>query len=86
MPRRRSAPEILREVPPRVRAGFRRMGVDLDDPAQARLFVEGVRAAEEQIAAESAAEVNATPPPPRPRRRPGPGGGRRRAAPRVRGG
>lgn len=50
MARRRSDAEILREVPPRVRAKLRRLGIDLDDPADARLFAEGARAAEEAIA------------------------------------
>lgn len=60
MPRSRSAAAILREVPPHVRAGLRRIGVDLDDPAQAKLFVDGVRAADECIAAESADEESAS--------------------------
>ncbi|MGK4006336.1 hypothetical protein WMF31_27195 [Sorangium sp. So ce1036] len=53
MPRRRPAAQILREVPPRVRAGLLRLGLDPDDPAQARLFVEGVRVADELIAEEA---------------------------------
>ncbi|WP_437631094.1 hypothetical protein [Sorangium sp. So ce854] len=49
MPRRRSAAEILRSVPPRDRAVMLRLGLDLDDPEAAELFVEGVRAAEDAL-------------------------------------
>ncbi|WP_441289463.1 hypothetical protein ACSRUE_01485 [Sorangium sp. KYC3313] len=65
MHRRRSAAEILRAVPPRDRATLRRFGLDLDDPAQARFFVDGVRAADESIAAESAPRSSQDRPPPR---------------------
>ncbi|WP_437591509.1 hypothetical protein [Sorangium sp. So ce1000] len=47
---RRSAAEILRSVPPRDRAALLRAGLDLDDPADAKLFVSGVRAADASIA------------------------------------
>ncbi|WP_129346734.1 hypothetical protein [Sorangium cellulosum] len=57
MPRHRSAAQILREVPPRVRAGLLRLGLDLEDPALARLFVEGVRVADELIAEEAARDA-----------------------------
>ncbi|WP_437629609.1 hypothetical protein [Sorangium sp. So ce854] len=46
----RSAAAILRSVPPRDRAMLRRLGLDLDNPAHAELFVEGVRAADDAIA------------------------------------
>jgi hypothetical protein len=52
VPRRRSNAEILRKVPPRVRAALLRFGIDLDDPADARLFTDGARAAEEAIVAQ----------------------------------
>ncbi|WP_437596831.1 hypothetical protein WMF28_30080 [Sorangium sp. So ce590] len=42
--------EILRSVPPRDRAVLLRLGLDLNDPADAELFVEGVRAADMAIA------------------------------------
>lgn len=48
----RSAAEILRAVPPRHRAALLRLGLDLNDRAVARLFVEGVRAADEAIASQ----------------------------------
>ncbi|WP_438014208.1 hypothetical protein WMF18_25205 [Sorangium sp. So ce315] len=48
----RSAAEILRSVPPHHRAALLRLGLDLNDPAAARLFVEGVRAADEAIASQ----------------------------------
>ncbi|WP_434042304.1 MULTISPECIES: hypothetical protein [Sorangium] len=48
----RSAAEILRSVPPRDRARMLRFGLDLDDPADAALFVSGVRAADDGIAAQ----------------------------------
>ncbi|WP_437592318.1 hypothetical protein [Sorangium sp. So ce1000] len=50
MPRRRSALEILRSVPPQNRLALLELGVDLDDPADAELFISGVRAAEVSIA------------------------------------
>ncbi|WP_437671160.1 hypothetical protein [Sorangium sp. So ce131] len=50
MARRRSAAELLRAVPPRDRTMLLRLGLDLDDPASAEFFVEGVRAADEEIA------------------------------------
>ncbi|WP_437899338.1 hypothetical protein [Sorangium sp. So ce124] len=50
MPRRRSAAEILRSVPARNRLVLLQLGVDLDDPADAELFISGVRAAEASIA------------------------------------
>ncbi|WP_129348467.1 hypothetical protein [Sorangium cellulosum] len=53
MPRRRSAAEILRSVPPRDRARLRRLDLNLDDPADAELFVQGVRVADEAIAEEA---------------------------------
>ncbi|WP_437930144.1 hypothetical protein WMF37_13235 [Sorangium sp. So ce291] len=46
----RSAAAILRSVPPRDRAMLLRLGLDLDNPAHAELFVEGVRAADDAIA------------------------------------
>ncbi|WP_437726120.1 hypothetical protein [Sorangium sp. So ce861] len=46
----RSAAAILRCVPPRDRAMLLRLGLDLDNPAHAELFVEGVRAADDAIA------------------------------------
>ncbi|WP_437765372.1 hypothetical protein WMF27_30315 [Sorangium sp. So ce281] len=49
---RRSAAEILRTVPPRDRAVLLYFGLDLDDPAHAEFFVEGVRAADDAIAAQ----------------------------------
>ncbi|WP_437709400.1 hypothetical protein WMF45_33720 [Sorangium sp. So ce448] len=52
MPRRRCAAQILRSVPLRDRAVLLRFGLDLDDPAAAALFVEGVRVADELIAEE----------------------------------
>ncbi|WP_437831403.1 hypothetical protein [Sorangium sp. So ce1153] len=45
-----SAAAILRSVPQRDRALLLRLGLDLDNPAQAELFVEGVRAADDAIA------------------------------------
>ncbi|WP_437774904.1 hypothetical protein [Sorangium sp. So ce1097] len=48
----RPAAEILRSVPPHHRAALLQLGLDLDDPAVARLFVEGVRAAEDEIASQ----------------------------------
>ncbi|WP_437935133.1 hypothetical protein [Sorangium sp. So ce341] len=50
--RDRSAAEILRSVPPRDRARMLRFGLDLDDPEHAALFVSGVRAADDAIAAQ----------------------------------
>ncbi|XXX73925.1 hypothetical protein WMF30_40395 [Sorangium sp. So ce134] len=50
--RDRSAAEILRSVPPRDRAKMLRFGLNLDDPADAELFVSGVRAADDAIAAQ----------------------------------
>ncbi|WP_437719808.1 hypothetical protein [Sorangium sp. So ce861] len=50
MPRPRSAAEILRSVPPQDRAIMLRHGLDLDDPEAAKLFVEGVRVADDAIA------------------------------------
>ncbi len=47
---RRSSAEILHAVPPRDRAMLLQLGVDLNDPEDAELFVEGVRAADEAIA------------------------------------
>ncbi|WP_437294865.1 hypothetical protein [Sorangium sp. So ce426] len=47
-----SAAEILRSVPQRDRALLLRLGLDLDNPADAELFVEGVRAADDAIAAQ----------------------------------
>ncbi|WP_437769029.1 hypothetical protein WME77_19310 [Sorangium sp. So ce764] len=49
MPRRRTDAQILRAVPPRDRAMLLRLGLNLDDPADAALFVQGVRAADEAI-------------------------------------
>ncbi|WP_437765336.1 hypothetical protein WMF27_30500 [Sorangium sp. So ce281] len=49
---RRSAAEILRMVPPRDRAALLRLGLDLNHPADAALFVDGVRAADDAIAAQ----------------------------------
>ncbi|WP_437997196.1 hypothetical protein WMF26_40955 [Sorangium sp. So ce185] len=46
----RSAAAILRSAPPRDRAMLLRLGVDLDNPAHAELFVEGVRSADDAIA------------------------------------
>ncbi|WP_433934241.1 hypothetical protein AB3662_07010 [Sorangium cellulosum] len=46
----RSVAAILRSVPPHDRALMRRLGLDLDDPAHAEVFVEGVRAADGAIA------------------------------------
>ncbi|KYF55582.1 hypothetical protein BE08_45825 [Sorangium cellulosum] len=57
MPRRRSAAEILRSVPPRDRAVMLRLGLDLDDPEAAELFVEGVRAADASIAEQARWEL-----------------------------
>jgi hypothetical protein len=48
----RPAAAILRLVSPRDRAVLLRLGLDLDDPADAELFVEGVRAADDAIAAQ----------------------------------
>ncbi|AUX45207.1 uncharacterized protein SOCE26_066880 [Sorangium cellulosum] len=48
----RAAADILRSVPPHDRALLLQLGLDLDDPADAKLFVEGVRAAEDAIAAQ----------------------------------
>ncbi|WP_437983733.1 hypothetical protein [Sorangium sp. So ce117] len=62
MPRLRSSAEILRAVPPRDRAVLRRFGLDLEDPAQARFFVEGVRVADEFIAEEAALAAHPSPP------------------------
>ncbi|WP_437783591.1 hypothetical protein [Sorangium sp. So ce1097] len=53
MPRRRSAAEIPRPVPPRDRAVMLRLGLDLDDREAAALFVVGVRAAKASIAEEA---------------------------------
>ncbi|WP_437299241.1 hypothetical protein [Sorangium sp. So ce426] len=50
MPRHLSAVEILRSVPAHNRHVLRELGVDLDDPADAKLFISGVRAAEASIA------------------------------------
>ncbi|HTN91947.1 MAG TPA: hypothetical protein VL242_50105 [Sorangium sp.] len=50
MPRRRPAAEILRSVPSRDCDVMLRLGLDLDDPADAELLVEGVRAADRTIA------------------------------------
>ncbi|WP_437717209.1 hypothetical protein WMF45_12800 [Sorangium sp. So ce448] len=50
MPRRRSAAEILCAVPLRDRAVLLQLGLDLGDPADAELFVSGVRAADVSIA------------------------------------
>ena len=41
---------ILLSVPQRDRALLLRLGLDLDNPAHAELFVEGVRAADDAIA------------------------------------
>ncbi|WP_437324091.1 hypothetical protein [Sorangium sp. So ce381] len=49
---RRLAAEIVRMVPPRDRALLLRFGLDLNNPRDAELFVEGVRAAEDAIAAQ----------------------------------
>ncbi|XXX77677.1 hypothetical protein WMF30_02715 [Sorangium sp. So ce134] len=46
----RSAAAILRSVPQSDRALLLRLGLDLDNPAHAELFVEGVRAADDAIA------------------------------------
>ncbi|WP_438008629.1 hypothetical protein WME89_07940 [Sorangium sp. So ce321] len=46
----RSAAVILRSVPQHDRALLLRIGLDLDNPAHAELFVEGVRAADDAIA------------------------------------
>lgn len=54
--RRRSDAEIISEVPPRMRARLRRIGLDLEDPEVARHFAEGVRAAEEFTAKEERRE------------------------------
>ncbi|AUX21409.1 uncharacterized protein SOCEGT47_018930 [Sorangium cellulosum] len=40
-----------------MRAGLLRLGLDLEDPALARLFVEGVRVADELIAEEAARDA-----------------------------
>ncbi|WP_437659924.1 hypothetical protein [Sorangium sp. So ce1182] len=50
--RARSDAEILRSVPPPERVVMLRFGLDLDDPAHAALFVSGVRAADDAIAAQ----------------------------------
>ncbi|WP_437753061.1 hypothetical protein [Sorangium sp. So ce1389] len=50
--RARSAAEILRSVSPRERVVMLRFGLDLDDPAHVELFVSGVRAADDAIAAQ----------------------------------
>ncbi|XXT16514.1 hypothetical protein WME94_40405 [Sorangium sp. So ce429] len=50
--RTRSAAEILRSVSPRERVVMLRFGLDLDDPAHAALFVSGVRAVDDAIAAQ----------------------------------
>ncbi|WP_437298895.1 hypothetical protein [Sorangium sp. So ce426] len=47
-----SAAEILRSVPQRDRTLLLRLGLNLDNPAHAELFVEGVRAADDAIAAQ----------------------------------
>ncbi|WP_437894265.1 hypothetical protein [Sorangium sp. So ce124] len=53
-------------MPPRDRAVLRRFDLDLDDPGQARFFIDGVRAADELIAEESAARrCQGRPSPPR---------------------
>ncbi|WP_437275829.1 hypothetical protein WME90_31885 [Sorangium sp. So ce375] len=49
---RLSDAEILRMVPPRDRAALLRLGLDLNNPADAALFVSGVRAADDAIAAQ----------------------------------
>ncbi|WP_437294013.1 hypothetical protein [Sorangium sp. So ce426] len=49
---RRLAAEIVRMVPPRDRALLLRFGLDLNNPTDAEFFVEGVRAAEDAIAAQ----------------------------------
>lgn len=54
--RRRSDAEIISEIPPRVRARLRRIGLDLEDPEVAMHFAEGVRAAEEDTAKEERRE------------------------------
>ncbi|WP_437545673.1 hypothetical protein WME97_40140 [Sorangium sp. So ce367] len=46
----RSAAEILRSVPPRDRVFLLRLGLDLDAPVHAELFVDGVQAADNAIA------------------------------------
>ncbi|WP_437733494.1 hypothetical protein [Sorangium sp. So ce1335] len=46
----RSAAAILLSVPQRDRALLLRLGLDLDNPAHAELFVEGVRAADDALA------------------------------------
>lgn len=46
----RSAAAILSSVPQRDRALLLRLGLDLDNPAHAEFFVEGVRAADDAIA------------------------------------
>ncbi|WP_437644637.1 hypothetical protein [Sorangium sp. So ce362] len=48
----RSAAEILRTVPPRHRAVLLGLGLNLDDPADAALFVSGVHAADDAITAQ----------------------------------
>ncbi|XYH94641.1 hypothetical protein ACMHYB_43475 [Sorangium sp. So ce1128] len=48
----RSAAEILRSVSTRERVVMLRYGLDLDDPEHAALFVSGVRAADDAIAAQ----------------------------------
>ncbi|WP_437659915.1 hypothetical protein [Sorangium sp. So ce1182] len=50
--RARSAAEILCSVPPRARAVLLQLGLDLDDPEDAALFVSGIRAADYEFAAQ----------------------------------
>ncbi|HTN89365.1 MAG TPA: hypothetical protein VL242_37065 [Sorangium sp.] len=50
--RAHSAAEILRSVSPRERVMMLRFGLNLDDPEHAELFVSGVRAADDAIAAQ----------------------------------
>ncbi|WP_437975677.1 hypothetical protein WMF11_48885 [Sorangium sp. So ce295] len=47
-----TAAEILRSVAQRDRTLLLRLGLNLDNPAHAELFVEGVRAADDAIAAQ----------------------------------
>jgi hypothetical protein len=44
---RHAAPAVVRQLPPRVIASLRELGVDLTDPAMAAAFAEGVRVADE---------------------------------------
>ncbi|WP_437740468.1 hypothetical protein WMF39_32950 [Sorangium sp. So ce1504] len=67
---RRLAAEIVRMVPPRDRALLLRFGLDLNNPTDAKLFVEGVRAAEDAIAAQQRWERAALSPSDRTRSRP----------------